>query len=442
MTIINAASFFCDILFALIYFRKKRQVSIQRQGLALILLFLTVILYFVGAVPFFSNSWTRFICRALLYTGHLLCLKPHAPLEACYGACFWTTICTFCHNGFLAPATYPIFAGTARFGSSVAVDQLVCALILIGAKSACYGTVCMLVPINRAGDIGKFRLGILLITAWISIAVKNSQIPLMDGGSGSVRELSLYMISLQFVLLVLLVLLELYQRQMQEHMAIQYQNLSANALLKQIQAKQENDQSIRMLRHDLKNHFLTLRHFLQEGRSDAALAYVDEFLQQATPAGLPIRTGCPLMDGLLLEKLGEARDHGIAVRVNLDFRKGGFLRDFDLCTIVGNLLDNALEACNELPLSQERYIEIRGGCMANCLLFHAANSCLRQADTVSGLPFSTKTDRLSHGYGLLNVQRALKKYNGNLTLTSDEPGRFEAAVLIPIPEGTEPSPSL
>lgn len=434
MSIINAASFLCDILFTLIYFHKKEQISRSTKILAGILLLLTGALYFPGLIPFFSNSWSRFLCRALLYTGYLLCIDTRPFLRACYAACFWTTICTLCHNAFLAPVTYPYFAGTAQFGLSAAANQLICAIILLSIKSICYTSICRIIPLEQVGNIGKIRMGILLIIAWISIVVKNSQIPLMDRSSDSIQELSVYIISLQIILLVLLVLLELYQRQLQEHMAIHYQNITANALLKQIQAKQENDQAIHILRHDLKNHLLTLHHFLQNSQIDSALQYVNEFLDQTTPAEIQIHTGHALMDGLLLEKLGIAQKHQIAVHVNLDFRKGSFIHDFDLCSIIGNLLDNALEACYQVDDLQERYLEICGGCSANCLLFHITNSRPIRTDTTDDLPLTTKADRLNHGFGLLNVQRVLKKYNANLTLSTNVLNCFEASVLIPLPE--------
>ena len=212
------------------------------------------------------------------------------------------------------------------------------------------------------------------------------------------------------------------------------QAITNQALLKNIQVRQDSDEAIRSLRHDLKNHMITLRLLMEHGKTDAAIQYADDFLTQATPAALNIRTGHELLDGLLLEKLSPAVQNHISINVVLDFRKGAFIRDFDLCAIIGNLVDNALEACSQIPRKQERYIDISGGCTANCLIVHISNPFLTPPLMTDDLPRTLKPDRQNHGFGLRNVSRILKKYHGNLTVSVTEPNRFTVAVLIPLPE--------
>lgn len=306
---------------------------------------------------------------------------------------------------------------------------------MIVSKSVCYWIVLKLVPMDELEDINWLRSGILVVIALLTLYVKESQIPLMYNAA-SIRELSLFIILLHIALLFLLILLENYQRQIQEHMSMRMQTVTNQALLKNIQVRQDSDEAIRSLRHDLKNHMITLRLLIEHGKTDSAIRYADDFLTQATPAALNICTGHELLDGLLLEKLSPAVQNHISINVVLDFRKGDFIRDFDLCAIIGNLVDNALEACCQIPQEKDRYIDISGGGMANCLIIHISNSFLTPPIMTDDLPRTLKTDRQNHGYGLRNTSRILKKYHGNLTVSVTEPNRFTVAILIPLPENS------
>ena len=101
---------------------------------------------------------------------------------------------------------------------------------------------------------------------------------------------------------------------------------------------------------------------------------------------------------------------------------------------MGNVLDNAIEACIKLPSSSERFININGGLSANFLLIRVENSCADGVPFSNGLPHTKKADTFLHGFGLRNIQQVLNRYNGNLTIAAEEDGRFVSTMLIPIPE--------
>lgn len=97
----------------------------------------------------------------------------------------------------------------------------------------------------------------------------------------------------------------------------------------------------------------------------------------------------------------------------MDFQQGAFIDDFDLCIIVGNALDNALESCLSVR-DEHRFIDVKGGPSAGCLLIQVANSSARPALLAGNLPSTTKTNQDNHGFGLRNIRRSLEKYQGTM----------------------------
>ena len=313
------------------------------------------------------------------------------------------------------------------------INHILSALIIVVVKSIVYTIIIRLAPMDGLERISSLRAMILLLIAWLTVFVKESQVPLMRD-TDLLHQLSLFMILLHVSLLFLLVLLENYQRQMQEYMSVRFQVLKDQALLKNIQLKQDNAETIRNLRHDLKNHLLTIRLLIEKGNISSATTYIDEFLNQASPSSLSICTGHDLMDGLLQEKLGKAQKQNVSINVVLNFRQGTFIKDFDLCSIMGNVLDNAVEAVCQVKDQNARFIDIHGGCQANCMIIHISNSFETAPEIVDDLPRTLKPDKQNHGYGLRNVKRILEKYNGNLTVTVERSNCFTLVLLIPIPE--------
>lgn len=132
-------------------------------------------------------------------------------------------------------------------------------------------------------------------------------------------------------------------------------------------------------------------------------------------------------------KLEDCQSRGTEVTVNLDMRCAGFLDNLDLCVLFGNILDNALEACAELPPERKAYIRITGGQSANMFTLRVENSCKRTSVLINGLPVTAKANAQLHGFGLKNVKAVLEKYGGSLHVLQEESGVFVLTILIPIP---------
>ena len=98
-----------------------------------------------------------------------------------------------------------------------------------------------------------------------------------------------------------------------------------------------------------------------------------------------------------------------------------------MCTIVSNLLENAIEACSQV--NGERWLRCSFYEIQNNLCIKVENSTCNDVEMSGGIPVSTKPDRTRHGFGSLNVKRAVEKYKGQLRYKCEN-GIFEAVAII------------
>ena len=101
----------------------------------------------------------------------------------------------------------------------------------------------------------------------------------------------------------------------------------------------------------------------------------------------------------------------------------------DLCTIIANGIDNAIEACEKIPLAENRKIEIAGIYNKGYFIFDITNKTLGHVEVKNNTVKTTKEDGGKHGYGLWNIKNSVDKYKGELNLVYKE-NRFKFEVII------------
>ena len=190
------------------------------------------------------------------------------------------------------------------------------------------------------------------------------------------------------------------------------------------------------MRHDLKNHAVSMQLLLENGEVDEAKEYLRNFLDAAKKPSDSFSTGNKLLDGLLKQKLSPAMTQGIDVNTAIDFTEGSFIDNFDLCVMMGNILDNAVEACAALPEGSEKFINVSGGPTANYMLVEVKNSSARKAALLDGLPATSKADKAMHGFGLRSVKKVLERYNGSMDI---EQTNDTYSITLMIPQPTQPA---
>lgn len=182
-------------------------------------------------------------------------------------------------------------------------------------------------------------------------------------------------------------------------------------------------------RHDLKNHLQTMQAYLEMGQAEQLGSYLRELTDDYNSVDIQIRTGNTMVDAILNSKLSVVKARDIRVDATADLPPDIPVSDVDLSVMIGNLLDNAMEACLKVP-QEERFLRFYMAKVRDNLYIYVMNAADGSYRKGQGKYLSTKgTD--SHGYGLHRIDKVVKKYRGYLN-RQDEGNVFATEVLLPL----------
>ena len=161
-----------------------------------------------------------------------------------------------------------------------------------------------------------------------------------------------------------------------------------------------------MLHHDMKNHLIAIRDFVENGNLDDAIGYMDAIERKLGVFERRFKTGSDLVDGLLSQKASESAQDKIRFSVDLKIPSSlaKSVPDADLCTVFGNLVDNAIEATRLVEPPANRFVLVKGRERAGLFFISVSNS--RTGGHLAlqdGFPVTSKRDARSHGFGLRSV---------------------------------------
>jgi len=190
--------------------------------------------------------------------------------------------------------------------------------------------------------------------------------------------------------------------------------------------KLKEEERIRKIYHDMKNHLLLLQSPEKaDEEKDQMIAALQE---QISSYENYYKTGNTFLDIIIRDKAQAAKEQGIDFSTMIHFEDGGFLEPLDISTIFGNAIDNAIEASMKLPAS-ERLITIKANRVRDMLFLAIENN---SAPEIAADRQTTKQDKLLHGFGLKNMEEAAEKYQGQCSVRQ-EAGSFTLEIIIPIP---------
>lgn len=150
-----------------------------------------------------------------------------------------------------------------------------------------------------------------------------------------------------------------------------------------------------------------------------------------------IKTGNEVIDTLLAERSLYCNAHGINLTVIADASPLGFISVTDMCSLFGNLLENAVEAAEKVPEPGSRLININIRPVAGQVFFCVENSYAEEPVMRGGMPLSAKKSEAGyHGYGVKSVKMIAEKYGGNFTLSAKD-GIFRVSILFPVPKAEQ-----
>lgn len=203
-----------------------------------------------------------------------------------------------------------------------------------------------------------------------------------------------------------------------------------NVLLHQYEETKEMYLNMRGWRHDYHNHIQSVKAYLSLGQIEEAAAYLDEVDADLTHVDSYIRSGNLMADAVLNSKLSLAEKAQIRVDCTAKLPEKLTLSDVDLCVILGNLLDNAIEACQQIG-PEQRFLRIYMVLIKEQLYISVQNAAKEILNFNERNYITSK--RGQHGLGLMRVKLLVDKYEGCLNL-QNEPGIFAAEVTLPCGE--------
>lgn len=181
----------------------------------------------------------------------------------------------------------------------------------------------------------------------------------------------------------------------------------------------------RKIRHDINNHLLAINALIETGNIEQAKRYITEVHEQTNLAAMPVKTGRDVLDALLFKKTEQAAEKGAAIVFEVSCPlQDCSISDYDLCTIFGNILDNALEAVN----SGDK-ISIDIGKQHDMLYISCENPFEGELKRRGDKILTTKKDFTSHGFGLMRIKDTAKRCGGDVNITAED-GIFRIEVLI------------
>ncbi len=181
-------------------------------------------------------------------------------------------------------------------------------------------------------------------------------------------------------------------------------------------------------RHDYRNHIQVMKSYAAQGNLAAISSYLDELETDLSTVDTTIKTGNRMTDAILNSKISLAKAKGIQVIADAHVPVALTISEVDLCIIIGNLFDNAIEAVEFLP-KQERVIRIYMD-MKNTQLYMSFTNltAVKKQKKENGIFRSTKSE--GHGFGLLRVDTIVERYSGYINRNSED-GAFTTEVLLP-----------
>lgn len=181
-------------------------------------------------------------------------------------------------------------------------------------------------------------------------------------------------------------------------------------------------------RHDYKNHIQTMKVLADKGDLEAIKEYLNKLEDDLSTVDMVVKTGNAMADAILNSKISLAKSKGINVKVDAHVPVKLKMSELDLCVILGNLFDNAIEASMSLP-EEERLIRVYM-VMKNTQLYISFTNftAVKKQIKQSNLFKTTKGD--GHGFGLIRIDGIIEKLDGYLSRNSED-GAFTTEILIP-----------
>lgn len=220
-----------------------------------------------------------------------------------------------------------------------------------------------------------------------------------------------YLISI-VAILVVIVMFQNWKEMQEEQRGQELVLNQISDMKKHIEEVEKLYRDIRSMRHDMGNHIQTLEHLVAHNNMDDATEYLEHLKNEWDEVSPEIKTGSPVIDVILMEKLREAKERQIRFLSDFHYPQNTKLNAFDLSVIMNNALNN----CMENVSGDDPYISIYSFRKNSIFMITIKNSFVGHLNFGdSDLPETTKSG-WEHGMGLNNIRRVARMYMGDISL--------------------------
>jgi signal transduction histidine kinase len=245
-------------------------------------------------------------------------------------------------------------------------------------------------------------------------------------GSIAIGVLTMYnysikSISVAFILIVFNILIFYLYDRLQRNYAAVYEKKMLEQAIKtknaELEIMKETQEKINFLRHDFSNHLVSIEKYAEKNDCCGILNYIQSAFDFQRLDNQLVETENSEIDSIINYKLQEMLQKNIEIKYSIVIPKKLKIRDFDLNIILGNLLDNAMEAMEK---TKEKRFFIDISFDRNVLYIHMENTFNGKLKENGSGFFTLKSDSRNHGIGLQSVKNVLENYKGDIIFSHDK----------------------
>jgi two-component system sensor histidine kinase AgrC len=279
-------------------------------------------------------------------------------------------------------------------------------------------------PVSLSPRLWRLTLGLSIMPFCALAAVVLLTYTKYDSPAAYAQAMNLGLVVLPFVLLTAVMLLRAVLV-LSDHERLEQASRLASLREVYYQGLRQQEQQVRTLRHDLRNHLTVVRGRLEQGDMEGALSYLEEL--SGSPALQGARRICEndTANAVLTAKAETMRQSGLTPDFAVALPEQLSLSDLDLTALLGNALDNAMEAAVR---AEDKTITVRCRVQKGLFMLRVENAL---AGPVPADLSTTKTDKSAHGLGIPGMREVASRCGGTLEAGA-KAGRFELVVCIPV----------
>lgn len=315
----------------------------------------------------------------------------------------------------------------------ITVYRQVLAYLFLAVEWFAVMLVCRFMDLSAIRTIHKSRWAFVSVALMLEVYIKWS---LITVGAEQIlferwHDTVFFALMAAAGVLLILVLYEVNLQNQEQKAAAEAEQMRTAYEMQNTKRSIQANNDIRRLYHDMKNHLLAIQSI--SGGEEELNHYLSGLLRQFSDYEIQVSTGNATVDAVLSEKIQRASTEHIIFNTVLDLQDLAFVSSVDLVTIIGNAVDNAVEAVQRIPDEKKRIVYIKSSQFANMKVLRISNQFEGTIEQENGLPFTRKKDTSMHGIGLKSIQKVAERYGGSVSVEYDNDQKwFRLMVMIPL----------